>query len=70
MTLQTEVLASVTSDFLKQMSIIKSFNSVLNVNVDGVNKFRKSVKIVHVQQMKVMLFYGFVPEKHPVVMPK
>ena len=29
MTLQTEVLSTETSDFLKQMIILKSFNSVL-----------------------------------------
>ena len=31
-TLQTEILSTVTSDFQKQMIIIKSFNSVLRVN--------------------------------------
>ena len=30
-TLQTEILSKVTSGFLKQMIILKSFNSVMNV---------------------------------------
>ena len=30
-TLQTEILSTVTSDFLKQMIILKSFNSVLTL---------------------------------------
>ena len=31
MTLQTEILPTVASDFLKQMIILKAFNSVLHV---------------------------------------
>ena len=36
MTLQTEILSAVTSDFLKQMIIFKSFNSVLSITFSGV----------------------------------
>ena len=32
LTLQTEILSTITSDFVKQMIILKSFNSVFCVN--------------------------------------
>ena len=63
-TLQTEVLSTVTSDFLKQMIILKSFNSVLSRfwgYFEGEKNSIKREEKYYSQQKDILPYFSMPP---------